>query len=574
MRNFFKSLSNKIFNSLSRGKDASKTSGYKNAGSQSQTFTDINAVSQSQTSGYKNAVSQSQTSGYVNENEDKDETHAVSQSQTSGYKNAVNQSQTFTDINAVSPSQTSGYVNENEDKDETPRNIDNYFKGSSITVKDIKEKVASATTGYSNGAFPSITYTTPNKNKRDMKLMSKTDHTITETNSSNLERDNLDFIYQGKNPIPHTVTTLSKDSMVPRSVIQSTLNPQNLTKRVAASPIKNPSISNESLNSEFVEKLVDFNVEGYSLECPPEKRYLIANYLEIAKGLDEQQVAYLFYVINVIDAFEKHNEKHNLTQYNIEAYRALLLGLYDLDTSIATGNVKYLEKDKRLIIMDAGLELNENGKSGLVSNFTSYIMQNKILDKYGMGLDKTKAVNIDEYFQNGSVPQVSNTQAGGYNDMAEEAKVFTSNLENAKMAKERYDSEMAKIQSKLETVKEQAQSRGGEVKNDETEEALTKFAQYKKYLNEKHGIDSNVQYPANSTTVQYPEGGKTAVNATGYEIGSVLDLNSINIGAKENGLSRIGDVEQKSNENNEDKTKEKGTEKGTEKGNQSSSRSV
>jgi hypothetical protein len=160
MRNFFNSLSNKIFNSLSRGKDASQTSGYKNAVSPSQTFTNINAVSPSQ------------TSGYVNGNEGKDETLV--------------------------------------DADETPRNIDNYFKGSSIAVKNIKEKVASSATGYSHGAFPFVTYTTPNKNKRDMKLMSKTDHTITRTNSSNLERDNLDFIYQGKNPIPHTVTTLLK----------------------------------------------------------------------------------------------------------------------------------------------------------------------------------------------------------------------------------------------------------------------------------------------------------------------------------------------------------------------------
>jgi hypothetical protein len=140
--------------------------------------------------------------------------------------------------------------------------------------------------------------------------------------------------------------------------------------------------------------------------------------------------------------------------------------------------------------------------------------------------------------------------------MAEEAKVFASNLENAKMAEELYNSEMAKIQSKLETVKEQAQSRGGEVKNDETEETLTKFAQYKKYLNEKHGIESSAQYPANSTTAQYPEGRKTEVNATEYEIGSVLDLNSINIGAEGNRLSRIDDVGQ-SNENNEDKTKGK-----------------
>jgi hypothetical protein len=139
-----------------------------------------------------------------------------------------------------------------------------------------------------------------------------------------------------------------------------------------------------------VENLIDFSIPPLSYECPPDKKYLIANYLEIAKGLNEEQVAYLFYAINVIDAFEKHNEKHNLTQYNIEVYRALLLGLYDLDTAIATGNVKYSEKDKRLIIMDAGLELNDNGRSGLISNFTSYIMQNKILDKYGMGLDKTK----------------------------------------------------------------------------------------------------------------------------------------------------------------------------------------
>jgi hypothetical protein len=345
--------------------------------------------------------------------------------------------------------------------------------------------------------------------------------------------------------------------MIPRSVIQSTLNPKNLTKRVAASPIKNPSISNESLNSEFVEKLVDFNFEALSYDCPPDKKYLVANYLEIAKGLNEEQVAYLFYVINVIDAFEKHNEEHNLTQYNIEVYRALLLGLYDLDTTIATGNVKYSEKDKRLIIMDAGLELNENRRSGLISNFTSYIMQNKILDKYGMGLDRTKDIDVQEYLQNGFVPQVSNTPVGGYNDMAEEAKIFNSNLENVKMAKEHYNSEMAKIQEKLEKVKEQAQPKGGEVKNDEMEEALTKFAQYKKYLNEKHGIDSSAQYPANSTTAQYPEGRKTEVNATEYEIGGVLDLKSINIGPEENSLSRIDGVERKSNENNEDKTKEK-----------------